>query len=91
MESAFSGKLICRKDTVSGDGLMVQAYEVFYAQAVDVGIIGESLLGKVLAQIGTIRTDGLGELGEGEVVLQEEECVFAVLFQLRADDVGKGV
>lgn len=60
VESAFCGELICRKGTVAGNGTVIQADEVFYAQAVDVGIIGEPLSGEVLAQIVTVCADGLG-------------------------------
>ena len=90
VESAFGGELGGRKGAVAGNGLLIQTDEVFYAQSVDVGIIGETLLGKVLTQIGTVGADGLGELGKGEVVLQEEKRIFAVLFQLRAYYVGNG-
>ena len=90
METAFIRQLLGGKNPLAGDRLVIQADEMVNAQAVDVGVIGEAPLGKVLAQIIAVCPDGLGELGEGEVVLQEKMLFFAVLFQQRADAGGDG-
>ncbi len=48
------------------------------AKAVDIGVIGNALLGKIVAQIGAVGTDGCGELLQGKIMLQIELFVLAV-------------
>ena len=40
------------------------------AQAIDVGIVGGILRGKVLAEVGAVNANQCGKLGNGDVVLQ---------------------
>ena len=90
--AAVVGQLLGGERLARGDGLMVAADEVLDAQAVDVGIVCEPLLGEESAQVGVVGADSLGELRQGEVVLQVELCGYAMLFQQLLDlcdvDVG---
>ena len=57
------------------------------AQAVDVGIVSDALGGKMPAKIGAIGANLLGELDNGNVVLQIELLFLAVLLQQHPDVV----
>ena len=59
----------------------MQTHEVLDTQAVDIGIIGDALLGKVVAEISTVGANGNSQLLQGEVVLEVESCCLAMQFQ----------
>ena len=90
-ETALVGKLFGYHRLAGGDCLMVELDEVLYAQAVDVGIVGAALHGKVLAEIDAVGAYQFGELRHRDVVLQVEPRLLAILLQQRADFVGGGV
>jgi hypothetical protein len=46
------------------NSLMIEVDKVMDAQIVDIGIIGHALTGEILAEIVTVGTNGLSELGE---------------------------
>ena len=89
VEPALESELLGGEGALVCHGLMIQADEVADAQPVDVGVVRDALLGEVLAQIVAVRADGLGQIGQGEVMLQVELLVLAMLFQEGAD-VGAG-
>jgi len=64
---------------------MVEVDEMLDAQAIDVCIVSNALRGKVLAEIGTIGANQLGNLGNGDVVLQIELRLLAKLLQQWSD------
>ena len=68
---------------MAGGCLLIELHEVPDAQAVDVGIVGDALLGKVFAQIGAVGAYLLGQLCHRNVVLQIKLRLLAVLFQRR--------
>lgn len=71
--------------TQRGDAVAVESHEMLDAQAVDIRIIGDVLLGEILTKVGAVGADGGGELLQGEIVLQIELGGFAVLFQQGSD------
>lgn len=59
----------------------MQTHEVLDTQAVDIGIIGDALLGKVVAEISAVGANGNSQLLQGEVVLEVESCCLAMQFK----------
>lgn len=59
----------------------MQTHEVLDTQAVDIGIIGDALLGEVVAEISAVGANGNSQLLQGEVVLEVESCCLAMQFQ----------
>ena len=60
------------KVTTVGHRLLVQADKVTDAEAVDVSVVGDALLGEVLAQISPVCADGACQLRQRKVVPQIE-------------------
>ena len=52
--SALKSQLLCGDNTLLCRRLTVKTHEMIHPQAVDVSVIGEPLLGKVLAKIITV-------------------------------------
>ena len=69
-EAALAGQLLRGEGTLVGNGFIIEIDEMADAQPIDVGVVGQTLLGEVLAEIVVVGADGLRELGQGEVVLQ---------------------
>ena len=63
------GQLLRGKRTLVGDGFMIEVDEVADAQVIDVSIVGQPLLGEMLAEVVVVGANGLSELGKGDVVL----------------------
>ena len=59
------------------------------AQAVDIGIVGDALLGKVLTKIGAVRANGFGQLGKRQVVTQIEAGLLAMFAEQTSDGGSK--
>lgn len=59
------------------------------AQAVDVGVVGQALLGEVLTEVVVVGANGLGELRKGEVVLQVKLRVVTMTFKQLSNAGGK--
>ena len=76
--TALVSQLLGCEATLGGNGLMVKAHKMLDAQVVDVGIIGDAFLYEITAQIGAVGANGLGQLEQGQVVLQVELCVDAM-------------
>ena len=57
----------------------VEANEMIDAEIIDICVIIHLLAGVILTEIVTVCTDSLGKLGKGQVVLQIELCVDAIL------------
>ena len=57
----------------------VETNEMIDAEIVDISIIIHALVGEILAEVEAVYTDSLGKLGKGQVVLQVELCVDAIL------------
>lgn len=91
MESALLRQLLGGKGFLSSDVLVIEIFKVLDTQVVDIGIIGDSLMGEILAEIETVGADCSGKLYGGQVVLQIELCVYAVLLQQRSDFVWNGL
>ena len=60
-ESAVFGKLLYDDGLFGSDCLAIELHEVVDAQIVDVGIVGDALTGEILAEIGTVGAENLGE------------------------------
>ena len=58
---------------------------MLYTKTIDIGIIGNALLGEICAQISTVGSDGKGKLLQGEVMLKIELCVFAAFLKQYTD------
>ena len=69
-ETTLIGQLLDGHRLMGRNCLMVEVDEVLDAQTVDVFIITDTLQGKVLAEVGTIDANLIGELGQGNVVMQ---------------------
>ena len=68
-ETTLVGQLLRSYRLIGCGCLMVELNEVLDAQTVDVCIVCDTLLGKVLAKVGTVDANLFGELGKGNVVL----------------------
>ena len=68
----------------------MQTHEVLDTQAVDIGIIGDALLGEVVAEISAVGANGNSQLLQGEVVLEVESCCLTMQFKKCPDIVGVG-
>ena len=55
------------------------------AQPVDIGIVSDTLRGKVLAEVRAVNANQCGKLGDGDVVLQIELRFLTMLLQQGAD------
>ena len=55
------------------------------AQEINISVIGDTCLGKIGAEIGTVGANGRGQLLQREVVVQIELRLFALLLQQSAD------
>ena len=70
---------------LGGDGasgsmcLVIEIDEVIDSQIVDISIVVHALTGEILAEIEAIGSNSLGQLYKGEVVLQIELRVYAIL------------
>ena len=60
------------------------------AQSVDIGIVSHAPTGEILTQIETVGSDSLCKLGNGNVVLQIESRILAMLLQQWSDIVAHG-
>ena len=89
-ESALLGKFCGGDGRIRTDTFPIEPHEVVYAQAVDIGIVGDALQGEIVAQIGAVGADGCGELLQGDVVPQIGLAGLAVCFQLLLDVDGGG-
>ena len=56
------------------------------AQIINIGIIGDSLTGEILAEIRAVSANRLSQLLQGQVVLQVKLCVHAVLCQQQDEE-----
>ena len=63
-EAALGGQLLGSERTLCGDGFMVKVDKMVDAQTVDVGVVGQALLGEILAEVIVIGANGLRELGK---------------------------
>ena len=79
VETTLERQLLGGKFTPVGQRLFIEADKVADAKTVDVSVVGDALLGKVLAQISTVCTDGTCQLCQRKVVLQVQPLVFAML------------
>ena len=53
-ETTLVGQLLGSEGTHGGDGNLVETLEMGYAQAVDIGIVGDALLSEILAEVGAV-------------------------------------
>ena len=93
--AALLGELLGDDGLLCSGKLAVAGYEVTDAKVVDVFIVACVLTGEILAEIVSVHTDGCRELRQGQVCLQVELRVLAVLRQQLADmrilDLVRGV
>ena len=68
-EAALVGQLLGGESALVSDGFTVEVDEVIDAQAVDVSVVGQALLGEILAEVIVVGANGLSKLGKREVVL----------------------
>ncbi len=83
--AALPSQLLGNNGLLCSDKLAVAGYEVTDAKVVDVFIVAGVLTGEILAEIVAVHADGCRELRQGQVGLQVELCVLAVLRQQLAD------
>ena len=60
-EAAVFGKLLYDDGLSGRDCLTIKLYEVIDAQIVDIGIVGDTLTGEILTEIGTVGAENLGK------------------------------
>ena len=75
---------------MSSGCLAVKIEEVLDAQSVDIGIVSHASTGEILTQIETVGSDSLCKLGNGNVVLQIESRILAMLLQQWSDVITHG-
>ena len=61
-EAALAGQLLRGEGTLVGNGFIIEIDKMADAQPVDVGVVGQTLLGEILAEIVAVHTDGCREL-----------------------------
>ena len=62
--SAFV-RQFCGRDILPGlDGCLVETHEVRYAQGINIGIIGDALIGKIAAEVGVVGTNVPGQMSQ---------------------------
>ena len=76
-----SSQLLGRDGTAGRDGLVVKTLKVVDTQTIDVGIVGGILAREILAEVVAVAAQGLRQLTDGEVALQIELRVDAMLLQ----------
>ena len=79
--AALLGQLLGDDGLMCSGKLAVAGYEVTDAKVVDVCIVARTLTGEILAEIVAVHADGFRELRQGQVWLQIELCVLAVIRQ----------
>ena len=57
----------------------IETDEMIDAEIVDICVIIHLFTGEILTEVEAVGTDSLGKLGKGQVVLQVELCVDAIL------------
>ena len=72
-------QLLSGKRPLASDSLAIESDEMIDAQIVDIGIVSRALRREILTKIKTVGTNNLGKLEKGEVVLQIELRVNAML------------
>ena len=85
VEATLIGQLLGDDGLLSSGKLAVAGYEVTDAKVVYVCIVACVLTGEILAEIIAVHADGCRELRQGQVCLQVELRVLAVLRQQLAD------
>ena len=83
--AALLGQLLGDDGLMCSGKLAVARYEVTDAKVVDVCIVICALTGKIGAEVGAVGADGLDKLRQGQVWLQVELRVLAVLRKQLAD------
>ena len=81
MVAALLGQLLGDDGLMCSGKLAVAGYEVTDAKVVDVGIVACVLTGEILAEIVAVHADGFREFRQGQVWLQIELCILAVIRQ----------
>ena len=81
MVAALLGQLLGDDGLMCSGKLAVAGYEVTDAKVVDVCIIACSLICEILAEIVAVHANGFREFRQGQVWLQIELCVLAVIRQ----------
>ena len=84
-EAAFAGQLLGDDGLSSSGDLLIAADEMVDAQIVDIDIVSDALTGEILAEIRAVGANFLGQLLKGQIVLQVELRVHAVLVQQSFD------
>ena len=79
--AAVLSQLLCSDRPLNGHSLSVETYEMVDTQIVDIGIVSRSPAGEILAEIAAVGTNSYGELMNGQVVLQIELRVYAILLE----------
>ena len=72
-------QLLDGERALGGNSLAIESDEMIDTQIVDISIIIHALAGEILTQIESVGTNGLGKLDNGQVVLQVELRVYAIL------------
>ena len=90
-ESALLGKVSGGDGKIRTDTFLIAPHEVVNAQAIDISIVSDALLGEIVTQIGAVGADGQGELLQSDVVPQIGQAGLAICFQLLLDVDGGGL
>ena len=69
---------------------MVETDEVLDAQTIDIGIVSDALRSEIPAEIEAVGTNQFGKLIGGNVVLQIELSILAILLQQWPDVAANG-
>ena len=80
-ETTLVSQLLDRYRLMGSNCIMVKLDKVLDAQSVDIDIISRALTGEMLTQIETVGSNNLSKLREGDVILQIESRLLAMLLQ----------
>ena len=84
-EAALVGQLLGCEGALRTGSLAIETDEMVNAQIVDIGIVSHALTGEILAEVESVGTNNLGQLGKGQVMLQVKLRAHATLSQLLLD------
>ena len=86
-EAALAGQLLRGEGTLVGNGFIIEIDKMADAQPVDVGVVGQTLLGEILAEIVVVGAHSFRKLKKGKVVAQVNLGIHTMLLQ-QLSDVG---
>ena len=67
--TAVAGQLLGNDGLLGSDSFTIETHEVVDTEVVNISIVSRTITGEILAEIGAVGTNCLGQLGKCQVVL----------------------